>query len=68
MTPLLEEMPLNDADFKIVRADIDGIDFAPQHKKLLLIAIVGIAGLLLAMIYILLRHAIETRKGEVTPA
>ncbi len=68
LTPLLEEMPLNDADFKIVRADIDGIDFAPRHKKLLLIAIVGIAGLLLAMIYILLRHAIETRKSEVTPA
>ena len=68
LTPLLKEMPLNDADFKIVRADAYGIDFAPQDNKLLLIAIFGIAGLLLAMIYILLRHAIATREREANPA
>ena len=68
LTPLLEEMPLNDADFKIVRADIAGIDFVPQQKKLLFIAIGTIAGLLLAMIYVLLTYAIESRKSDVNPA
>ena len=68
LKPLLEQVPLNDPDFKIVRPDTSRINFVSESKKMLIIVMAGIAGLLLAMIYILLGHAIQTRKSEVTPA
>ena len=68
LNALLEQVPLNDPDFKIVRPDTSQINFVSESKKMLIIVMAGIAGLLLAMIYILLRHAIQTRKSEMNTA
>ena len=68
LNALLEQVPLNDPDFKIVRPDTSRINFVSESKKMLIIVMAGIAGLLLAMIYILLGHAIQTRKSEMNTA
>ena len=68
LNALLEQVPLNDPDFKIVRPDTSRINFVSESKKMLIIVMAGIAGLLLAMIYIILGHAIQTRKSEMNTA
>ena len=68
LNALLEQVPLHDPDFKIVRPDTSQINFVSESKKMLIIVMAGIAGLLLAMIYILLGHAIQTRKSEMNTA
>lgn len=64
LTSLSDQLPLSDADFKVVRADIDNIKFTTKNKKLLVVMIFGIAGLMVATISIMLHHAFQIRKSD----
>ena len=68
LIPLLKQGPLNEADFKIVRTDVDQINFKAQSNKFLIIALSGLVGLLLGLIYIMLRHVVEMRSSMAKPA
>lgn len=64
LSPLLDQIPLNDPEFRIVHADLSSLTYERQSKNVLLLSILTLAGLLIAILYILTQHALQQRRAE----
>ena len=64
--PLLDQIPINDPEFRIVGADLSSLTYEKQSTSGLVVSIFTLAGLLISIFYILTRHAFQQRRAEQT--
>ena len=66
LSPLLDQIPINDPEFRIVGADLSSLTYEKQSTDGLVVPIFTLAGLLISIFYILTRHAFQHRRAEQT--
>ena len=64
LTPYVDQIPLNEPEFRIVRADLAGTRYERQTSKLLLVVLFTSVGVLLTIIFLLAQLAIQQRDSD----
>ena len=66
LSPLLDQIPMKDPEFRIVDADLSSLTYAKQSNNRLVVSIFTLVGLLISIFYILTNHAFQQRQAEQT--
>ena len=64
LTPYVDQIPLNEPEFRIVHADLAGTRYERQTSKLLLVVLFTSVGVLLTIIFLLAQLAIQQRDSD----
>ena len=65
LAPYVDQIPLNEPEFRIVRADLASAQYEPRTNKLFFVVLFTIVGVLLTIIFLLAQFAIQQRySGE----